>query len=136
MAHSDIIALVERSQTDAKFAEELNQAAGTGMDGIIAVAAKHGITISVEELEHCKQVGEKVQEDAELSDDELDQVAGGRNIPGPRRDSDGVPEGMLNDPVSKFARGFYQDVQNAGNTFDAHVQGSIKWACSLFGWRF
>lgn len=79
---NDTQAFLERTSVDKTLQQELNHAVG-GKDGeealraIIDLAQSHGFTVTMDEIARLASVP---RENQELSDAELDEVAGGNNI--------------------------------------------------------
>jgi predicted ribosomally synthesized peptide with nif11-like leader len=69
MSEEQLKAFLEAVKADAGLQEKLNAAADA--DAIVAIAKEVGFMISVDELQRAQAVGE------ELSDEELERVAGG-----------------------------------------------------------
>ena len=73
MSEEQLKAFLEAVKADAGLQEKLN--AATDADAVVAIAKEVGFMISADELQRAQVAGE------ELSDEELESVAGGK--PGP-----------------------------------------------------
>ena len=73
-----IKAFIEKAKTDSELAAKLEELAKQNADvgEVIALAAEHGFTLTQEDLGAAKCGG--CQKPCELSEDELDKVAGGQ----------------------------------------------------------
>ena len=70
-------ALIEKAKTDNELKEKINAlgSKGAGDDEIVALAAEYGFTITVEQME-------EMRKQKELSEEQLEDVAGGGDPPG------------------------------------------------------
>ena len=68
-------AFVEKAKSDIEFRDKLSALSqkGSGVDEYIALAAEYGFTVTTEELE-------KIKNQKELSEEQLEQVAGGSEL--------------------------------------------------------
>jgi len=74
-----IKALIEKAQSDKELMAKLDALGekDAGADEIIALAKEYGITVNAEEIEKLKSEDEYSSESGELTEEELEDVAGG-----------------------------------------------------------